>query len=83
MKKIEVIAGRGRTSFIDVRDIGEVAVKVLTEAGDEFQSYALAGTKALTYYEITKIISKEMNKQPIKIPVYGKLEKDDSKRTQT
>ncbi|OON43787.1 nucleoside-diphosphate sugar epimerase, partial [Bacillus anthracis] len=27
MKKIEVIAGRGRTSFIDVRDIGEVAVK--------------------------------------------------------
>ncbi|MCU0096068.1 nucleoside-diphosphate sugar epimerase [Bacillus sp. OR9] len=83
MKKIEVTAGRGRTSFIDVRDIGEVAAKVLTEAGDEFQSYDLTGSKALTYYEVAEIISKEMNEQPITILVYGKLEKDDSKRTQT
>lgn len=58
-----------------MRDIGEVAVKVLTEAGDEFQSYALAGTKALTYYEITEIISKEMNKQPIKNPGIWKIRK--------
>lgn len=62
-KIIEVPAGRGRTSFIDVRDIGEVAAKVLTEAGHEFQSYALTGSKSLTYYEVAEIISKETNEQ--------------------
>ncbi|HDR6312512.1 TPA: SDR family oxidoreductase [Bacillus cereus] len=62
-KIIEVPAGKGRTSFIDVRDIGEVAAKVLTEVDHEFRSYALTGSEALTYYEVAEILSKETNEQ--------------------
>ncbi|ASL62600.1 SDR family oxidoreductase [Bacillus cereus] len=58
-KIIEVPAGKGKTSFIDVRDIGEVAAKVLIEDGHEFKAYALTGSEALTYFEVAKIISKE------------------------
>ncbi|MGA4467104.1 SDR family oxidoreductase [Bacillus bombysepticus] len=58
-KIIEVPAGKGKTSFIDVRDIGEVAAKVLTEQGHEFKAYSLTGNEALTYYEVADIISKE------------------------
>lgn len=64
-KKIEVPAGRGKTSFIDVRDIGEVAAKVLTEDGHRFNAYALTGNEALTYYEVAEIISKATNEHII------------------
>ncbi|HDR4948994.1 TPA: SDR family oxidoreductase [Bacillus cereus] len=64
-KIIEVPAGRGKTSFIDVRDIGEVAAKVLTEDGHRFKAYALTGSEALTYYEVAEIISKETNENII------------------
>ncbi|MGA4467125.1 SDR family oxidoreductase [Bacillus bombysepticus] len=64
-KIIEVPAGNGKTSFIDVRDIGEVAAKVLTEDGHEFKAYALTGSDALTYYEVAEIISKETNEHII------------------
>ncbi|PEQ87948.1 NAD(P)-dependent oxidoreductase [Bacillus thuringiensis] len=58
-KIIEIPAGKGKTSFIDVRDIGEVATKVLTEQVHEFKAYSLTGSEALTYYEVADIISKE------------------------
>ncbi|HDR7670869.1 TPA: SDR family oxidoreductase [Bacillus wiedmannii] len=58
-KIIEVPAGKGKTSFIDVRDIGEIAAKVLTEQGHKFKAYSLTGNEALTYYEVAAIISKE------------------------
>ncbi|MGA4463139.1 SDR family oxidoreductase [Bacillus bombysepticus] len=58
-KIIEVPAGNGKTSFIDVRDIGEVAAKVLIEDGHEFKAYALTGSEALIYYEVAETISKE------------------------
>ncbi|WP_256941562.1 NmrA family NAD(P)-binding protein [Bacillus thuringiensis] len=64
-KIIEVLAGRGKTSFIDVRDIGEVAAKVLTEDRHRFKAYALTGSEALTYYEFAEIISKETNEHII------------------
>ncbi|SCN32887.1 Uncharacterized protein BC067498_02985 [Bacillus cereus] len=59
---IEVPAGKGKTSFIDVRDIGEVAAKILTEEGHKFKAYSLTGNEALTYYEVAAIISKIINK---------------------
>ncbi|MFB7121560.1 SDR family oxidoreductase [Bacillus tropicus] len=58
-KIIEVPAGKGKTSFIDVRDIGEVAAKVLIEDGHRFKAYTLTGSEALTYYEVAEIVSKE------------------------
>ncbi|MCR6466153.1 SDR family oxidoreductase [Bacillus paranthracis] len=58
-KIIEVPAGNGKTSFIDVRDIGEVVAKVLIEDGHKFKAYDLTGSEALTYYEVAETISKE------------------------
>ncbi len=54
-----VPAGKGKTSFIDVRDIGEVAAKCLTEYGHRNHAYTLTGSEALTYYDVAKIFSEE------------------------
>lgn len=55
--EICVPAGRGKTAFIDTRDIGEAAAKVLTEPGHDRRAYTLTGTEALTYFEVAKIFS--------------------------
>ena len=55
--EIFVPAGHGRTSFIDARDIGAVAAKVLTEGGHESRAYELTGAAALTYSEVAQIFS--------------------------
>lgn len=46
------VPGHGRTSFIDARDIGAVAAKVLTEAGHENGAYELTSSAAPTYSEV-------------------------------
>ena len=55
--EIFVPAGKGRTSFIDVRDIAAVAVKVMTEPGHENKAYPLTGNSALDYYEVAQIFT--------------------------
>jgi uncharacterized protein YbjT (DUF2867 family) len=57
-------AGNGKTSFIDVRDIAAVAVKLLTEEHHQPQklseinrAYDLTGAVALTYYEVATIFT--------------------------
>uniref|UniRef100_UPI003593E3DE NmrA family NAD(P)-binding protein n=1 Tax=Chamaesiphon sp. TaxID=2814140 RepID=UPI003593E3DE len=65
-------AGNGRTSFIDVRDIAAVAVKILTESPDwakptlherskgelpSNRAYDLTGATALTYSEVATIFT--------------------------
>ena len=57
-------AGNGRTSFIDVRDIAAVAVKILTEVPDKStgellsnRAYNLTGAAALTYSEVAAIFT--------------------------
>lgn len=59
-KIIFVPAGKGKPSFIDVRDIATVAAKILTEDGHENKGYSLTGCEALDYYEVADIISKEL-----------------------
>ncbi len=54
-----VPAGNGKTSFIDVRDIGEVGAKCLTEYGHRNHAYSLTGSEALTYYDVARIFSEE------------------------
>jgi len=51
-------AGKGKTSFVDIRDIAEVAA--LSFTGNQFlnQSYSLTGGEALNYYEVADIFSK-------------------------
>jgi uncharacterized protein YbjT (DUF2867 family) len=50
-------AGRGRTSFIDARDIAEVAARVLTEPGHGGKAYPLTGSQALTYDDVASTLS--------------------------
>lgn len=59
-KEIYVPAGKGKTSFIDVRDIGTVTARILTENGHENKGYSLTGTEALDYYEVAEILSEEL-----------------------
>ncbi|WP_230272188.1 SDR family oxidoreductase [Deinococcus sp. 6YEL10] len=52
--EIFVPAGAGRTSFIDVRDIAEVAALVLTTDGHAGRAYELTGASALTYAQVAQ-----------------------------
>lgn len=52
-----VPAGRGRTSFVDVRDVAEVAAKVLLEDGHEGRAYELTGRDALDYAQVAAVLS--------------------------
>lgn len=54
---IFIPAGKGKTAFIDVRDIAAVAVKTLTEPGHERQAYPLTGSEALDYYQVAKMMT--------------------------
>jgi len=55
--------GYGKTSFIDVRDIGAVGAKTLTESGHENKAYDLTGPEALDYYEVAKILSEVLGRE--------------------
>lgn len=61
--EIFVPAGKGKTSFIDVRDIAAVAVKAMTEPGHENKAYALTGEQALNYYEVAEIFTNVLGRQ--------------------
>ena len=50
-------AGRGRTAFIDTRDIGAVAAQVLTEEGHVGRAYTLSGRASLDYFEVARTLS--------------------------
>ncbi len=61
--EIFVPAGKGKTSFIDVRDIASVAVKVMIEPGHENKAYPLTGSEALDYYEVAEIFTNILGRQ--------------------
>ncbi|SIS18038.1 nitroreductase/quinone reductase family protein [Natronorubrum thiooxidans] len=65
--EIFVPAGNGKTSFVDARDLGEVAAIVLTEPGHANRAYDLTGAKALDYREVATIFSDVLNR-PITYP---------------
>jgi uncharacterized protein YbjT (DUF2867 family) len=64
--------GDARISMIDVRDIAEVAVKVLTEDGHLGKVYVLTGPESLTYSDVARLLSEAVGK-PIE---YEALEED-------
>ena len=50
-------AGSGKTAFVDVRDIAEVAACAFTNPGITGQALELTGREALTYAEVAAILS--------------------------
>ena len=60
--EIFVPVGSGKTSFIDVRDLGAVAALALTEEGHADQAYELTGPQALDYYEVAELFSQVLGR---------------------
>jgi uncharacterized protein YbjT (DUF2867 family) len=56
-------AGEGRVAFIDVRDIGAVALRVLAAPGWEGQTIDLTGPEALTHSEVAAILARETGRR--------------------
>ncbi len=56
-------AGRGRTSFVDVRDVGDAAVRVLTEPGHGQRAYTLTGSEAFDLYEVAAVLSETLGRR--------------------
>lgn len=82
---IFVPAGQGKTSFIDVRDIGVVAAKALTESGHRFKAYSLTGKEALSYYDVARLLTKHLQKEirytnPSILAFWRKMRKKGLKR---
>jgi len=58
--EIYLPAGKGRTSFVDVRDIGAVAAEVFTGPDHIGKAYTLSGSESLDYYQVAEILSNEL-----------------------
>jgi uncharacterized protein YbjT (DUF2867 family) len=63
--EVFVPAGRGRTSFVDARDVAAVAVKALTEPGHGGRSYPLTGGEALGYREVARTLSEVLGREVV------------------
>ncbi|GAM15108.1 SDR family oxidoreductase [Mesobacillus selenatarsenatis] len=61
-KRIFVPAGKGKTSFVDARDIAEVAAIALSNPEEyKNKNYVITGKEALDFYEVARIMSEVMN----------------------
>jgi uncharacterized protein YbjT (DUF2867 family) len=52
-----VPAGKGKTAFVDTRDLAAVAALTLTEKGHENKAYPLTGNESIDYDEVAAILS--------------------------
>ena len=53
----------GKVGMIDVRDVADVAVKVLTEDGHEGKTYTLTGPASISFHDVAAALSKALGKQ--------------------
>jgi len=53
----------GKVGMIDVRDVADVAVKVLTEDGHEGKTYTLTGPASISFHDVATGLSKALGKQ--------------------
>ncbi|MFB6128929.1 MAG: SDR family oxidoreductase [Halorhabdus sp.] len=61
--EIFVPAGDGQTSFVDARDLGEIAAIVLTEPGHESRAYDLTGPDAIDYETVAAVFSDVLDRR--------------------
>lgn len=62
-------AGEGRTSFVDLRDVADVAVAALTDELHVGKAYTLTGPEALTYREAAGIIGERIGRSVEYLPL--------------
>ena len=65
--EIFVPAGRGETSFVDARDVGEAAAVALTESGHAGRAYDVTGPEAMDYEAVAAVFSDVLGR-PITYP---------------
>src|SRR5918995_1569557 len=65
-----------KLGMIDARDIGEVAAKVLSEAGHEGKVYTLTGPAAISLYDVAEALSEILGKEVR----YVNISLEDAKR---
>jgi uncharacterized protein YbjT (DUF2867 family) len=62
-------AGDSKTSFIDIRDVAEVAKKALLEDGHQNKEYTLTGDEPLTYHDAVNAIGDVSGKELKYVPL--------------
>jgi uncharacterized protein YbjT (DUF2867 family) len=61
--EVYVPAGRGLTSFVDSRDVAEVAVNILANPGPHNgQAYVLTGPEKLDYHDVARLFTTELGR---------------------
>jgi len=60
--EIFIPAGRGKTNFVDVRDVGEAAARALAGESHRNRAYELTGAAAYDYYEVADILSRTLGR---------------------
>jgi len=60
--QIAVPVGKAKTSFVDVRDLGAVAARALTEPGYVNKLYTLTGSEALDYQQVATILTASLGR---------------------
>ncbi len=61
--------GEGRVPAIDIRDIADCAVAVLTSDGHEGKTYDLTGPEAISFSDMAAVFSKELGHEVTYVPV--------------
>lgn len=61
--EIPLCFGSAKISFVDARDIGEVAATILTNEGHYNKAYTLTGKEVIDHYEIASILSKTLSRE--------------------
>lgn len=61
--RLHVPAGGGRVAFVDVRDLGGLAARILTDPGRHVgRSYTLTGPRSLTFAEVATLLTAELDR---------------------
>jgi uncharacterized protein YbjT (DUF2867 family) len=61
--KFELPLGKVRTSFIDTRDVGEVAGRVLLKPEKESKTYVLTGQEMMSFHDVAERMSSVLNRE--------------------
>jgi uncharacterized protein YbjT (DUF2867 family) len=73
--EIAVPAGRGRSAFLDVEDVGRACAAVLAAPAEHMgRGYDLTGPQALTFGEVAEIMARVLERpvryRPVSVPVF-------------
>lgn len=61
--------GDGKMGMIDVRDIADVAAKVVMEEGHDGAIYSLTGPESITFYDVARELSEALEREVSYVPV--------------